>query len=523
MLGMMKKYVRQRIRTFVPLVCLGLSVFPVRAACADTAKTEKPFGYEQVVDIARKLSQEAYKLPTEEMAAAPKDLSYDDYRMIRFKREAALWRGTALFEAQFYHQGFLFNVPVKFFEVVDGKLNAIKYNREWFKIEPQVEPKVPPSKNYGLAGFKLMYPIHRSDIVDDIGVFLGASYWRVVGRQNNFGLSGRGLAIDTGEPSGEEFPYFSGIWLLRPQATDTSVTFYALLDSRSVTGAYRFVLQPGQNTEMDCLATLFFRDRSRKFGIAPLTSMYMQGENSSRRFTDFRPEVHDSDGLLMKTGQGDWLWRPLENPRETVRISRFVDMNPRGFGLLQRDRRYESYLDLETRYQNRASVWIEPLGDWGAGSVELVEIPSDRESNDNIVTYWVPKTVPEHELTLHYRVSVGRNVPRTETARVIRTLSQPVRLAADDAEKVETRRFIVDFAGEELKALNGNQPVHPELFISGGKFMELVALKDDETGQWRATFLVTKNLNEAVDLRMHLTLHGRRLSESWMYLWDRQS
>lgn len=515
----------QTVRLLYPVALIVCSLTIGLGTAAAEMSSEQPpqFGYDQVVELAKQLAERDYQTPAEP-AAALRELSYDDYRKIRFRRDQALWRGEALFQAQFFHSGFLFTAPVSVDEIIGGEAREVRYSRDMFQLDPDVAVKVPLAADYPLAGFKLMYPLHRSDVVDDIAVFLGASYFRLAGRGDNFGLSARGLAVDTAEPSGEEFPYFSKAWLVRPAEKDTAATVYALLDSKSVTGAYRFMIEPGQPTIVYCAATLFFRDKGRKFGFAPLTSMFLQGENSVSRFPDFRPEVHDSDGLMIETGQGERIWRPLENPRDRVRISRFLDMNPRGFGLAQRDQRYENYLDLEARYHRRPTIWIEPAGQWGAGSVELVEIPVDRETNDNIVAYWVPQDKVGDRIELRYKMSTGRAVPAWPTGRVARTLSQRIPPADGAADsEIDTRRFIIDFAGGELGELAANQPVHPEFNMSNGSFSELVAFKDEETHGWRVAFLASRKISQPSDLKLRLTLYGRVISESWAYLWDQQS
>ena len=218
--------------------------------------------------------------------------------------------------------------------------------------------------------------------------FLGASYFRGLAKGQKYGLSARGLAINTAEMIGEEFPIFKEFWLQKPKTKDKVITLYALLDSKSVSGAYRFEIIPGANTIMNIEAHLFPRENIQKIGIAPLTSMFLFGENNKNDFDDFRLEVHDSDGLLVHNGHGEWLWRPLDNSKK-LRISSFVDNGVKGFGLLQRDRDLSNYQDFEANYQSRPSAWVEPLENWNDGYVQLVEIPSRQEIHDNIVAYWV--------------------------------------------------------------------------------------------------------------------------------------
>ncbi|MCB0323289.1 MAG: glucan biosynthesis protein [Bdellovibrionales bacterium] len=497
---------------------------PVKPQAQQSESEAPTVDFGTVIAIARELASADYRPP----ATLPShllNLSYDHYRMIRFHRDRALWSGNALFQVEFFHPGFLYNIPVTMHELDQGVSRHIPFTSELFRFDDDAGRIVKTREDLGFAGIRITYPLHKAAVQDEVGVFLGASYFRLVSRGLNFGLSARGLAVDTAGARGEEFPYFSQLWLQKPQPQQDTLTVYALLESRSVTGAYSFVLQPGQQTVVDCTATLFFRDRNRKFGIAPLTSMFLKGEGGPRRVRDFRPETHDSDGLLIRTGRGDnqWLWRPLHNPALQVQTSQFLDVNPRGFGLLQRDRNFLSYLDVEARYHNRPSIWIEPQGDWGAGAVELIEIPTNDETNDNIVAYWVPKELAEEHLTLRYRMIVDSDGPETGLAKVVRTLvaDSGIHVPANDpdADTVK-RRFIVDFSSDAIAALGEDQPLTPDIAMSSGRFSEMSVFKNNDNGEWRVMFLAERPRSTAADLRLSLSLNGRRMTETWMYLWN---
>jgi glucan biosynthesis protein len=164
---------------------------------------------------------------------------------------------------------------------------------------------------------------------------------------------------------------------------------HALLDSPSAAAAFRFTIHPGERTVFDTELALYPRAEIATVGIAPLTSMFLFDASERTRIDDYRTAVHDSNGLLLRTGKGEQIWRPLANPRE-LQISAFTDRGRRGFGLMQRSRALGDYQDLEARYENRLSLWVEPARDWGEGVVELVEIPTDREVNDNVVAFWRP-------------------------------------------------------------------------------------------------------------------------------------
>lgn len=290
---------------------------------------------------------------------------------------------------------------------------------------------------------------------------------------------------------------------------------YALLDSQSLTGAYEFIIRPGERTAMEIRMALFERKRPKEIGIAPLTSMFLFGEARPRPISDWRPEVHDSDGLLLSSGTGEWIWRPLVNP-EKLQISYFELTNPRGFGLLQRDRAFRDYEDLEARQELRPSAWITPTGSWGKGQVKLVEIPSPRESNDNIVAYWVPKDLPPvgQALELAYKISFQNDDPlETASGRVAAT-----RMSAPD--KDDSRRFFVlDFEGENLKAMPASAGVKGVITVGqDGQLLKQNSYKNSVTGGWRVTFEVKPSKDKPVELRAFLQREKDILSETWSYV-----
>ena len=306
------------------------------------------FSYADVVAEAERLASSAYVEDTTPLPQELLDMDYDDYRSIRYQREKGPWYNQKLpFEVQFFHLGSLFKHPVKVYEITSGKVSPLNYDSLAFRLGDKA---LFPFSNLGYAGFRLHYPLNRKDYFDELVAFLGASYFRGLGSGQRYGLSARGLAVDTGLISGEEFPEFTTFWLQKPQKKDKKIELYALLNSPRITGAYSFIITPGQTTTMDIKAVLFPRAPIEKVGMAPLTSMYLFGENTKNRFFDHRLEVHDSDGLLVHNGNSEWLWRPLDN-NPKMRISSFVDQDVKGFGLLQRDQDASHYLDFEAYYE----------------------------------------------------------------------------------------------------------------------------------------------------------------------------
>lgn len=483
----------------------------------------EPFSFETVRRLARERAAKPYKDTSPELPESFTQLGYDEYRDIRYRPASALWRGQSLFEVQFFHRGFNFRERVNIFEVSADGVRPIGYDPALFDLSRLDVPKDLPPET-GFAGLRVHYPLHTPVHKDEVIVFLGASYFRMLGRRQVYGLSARGLAVDTAAQEGEEFPRFTDFWLVRPESRARTLTVYGLLDSPSITGAYQFDVRPGTVTQVEVTAELYPRKDIGKLGIAPLTSMFLFGENGSdRRFDDFRPEVHDSDGLLMHTGHGEWLWRPLVNPRE-LRVTRFSDDGPRGFGLVQRDRNFESYQDNESRFHARPSYWVEPLGHWGKGSVELVEIPSNEEIHDNIVAYWVPQEPVRQgqTLELRYLVSAFAHSWRWPPGgRAIATRIGSAAVGGYDANLPESvRRVVIDFAGGDLAVLDRTQPVEAQITVHGGTFDAVAVEQLGDSGIWRAAFRLMPEGKEPVEMRCYLSLYGEALTETWTYLWS---
>ncbi len=426
-----------------------------------------------------------------------------------------------MFEVQFFHRGFTFDRKVNINEIVGSAVRAVPYNPLMFEFGKLVPPIKLPAE-LGFAGFRVHYPLNSPAFKDEVIVFLGASYFRVLGRNQLYGMSARGLAVNTATEGGEEFPYFTDFWLVRPEPQQRSLTVYALLDSPSVTGAYHFEIRPGSTTQVEVSGELYPRRAIEKIGLAPLTSMFLFGENTggSRRFDDYRPEVHDSDGLMTQTGTGEWAWRPLVNPH-SLRVNRFMDEHPRGFGLIQRDRDATHYQDVESHFQLRPSYWVEPLGDWGRGGVELVEIPTDEEIHDNIVAYWVPEAAvqPHKAISFAYLLhAYSRSALWPPGGRVISTRTGAV-LGNNSQALSGQRRLVVDFAGGDLDDLYAAQPVQAQITSNGGEVEDVTVQRLPQSAVWRVAFRLKPTGDRAVDLRCFLTLNGEALTETWTYLW----
>ncbi len=477
------------------------------------------FGLDEVIQQASELAQQDWQAPDEPRSAI-NDLSYDQYRAIRFDPEQALWADASDYRVQFFHPGFLYPDRIPINEVVDRRARPVPFKPENFRFDAPLDG--PPLEDAaGYAGFRVHYPINRSDRHDEFLVFLGASYFRLIGRDQNYGLSARGLALDSGGQQPEEFPAFREFWLVRPGAEEDLVVL-ALLDSPSVTGAYRFAITPGSPSSMLVDAYLFAREDLGRAGIAPLTSMYTHGDTGPLWSDDFRPRVHDSDGLAVLDSRGQMQWRPLSN-RGEVRISAFVDSAaPRGFGLEQRRAELRDFEDLEARYERRPGKWIEPLGgDWGAGQVELIEIPTADETHDNIVVFWVPEMPILAGQSRHFRyrlTTLDAGVPDHGPARVAQTRTGRTGTPGEDKwRQRQQRRFVIDFQGEALEPADR---LSLAAETSAGELLEARLETMPAAGRVRAVLALAPDKDGAPsDLRAWLQYKDEPVSEIWTYVW----
>jgi len=479
------------------LACAALALASAQACAAL---------FDDVGARAQQLAQKpfvAQPKPTAPVAASD-TLTYDQYRDIRFRPDHSLWRDQKLpFEVQFFHPGFVNTETVKVHEVeAGGAEHELKFDTANFDYGHNKAPSKALASGY--SGFRVHFPINNATHKDEVIVFQGASYFRAIGRDQRYGLSARGLAVDTVGAGAEEFPRFTEFWLEKPAADATSLVITALLDSKSVTGAYRFVVTPGADTVVDVQARLYLRKDVKTLGIAPLTSMFFSGENQPQP-GDFRPEVHDSDGLMVQTGNGEWLWRPLSNPKNILVTSFAAPSSVKGFGLMQRDHAFASYEDDEARYELRPSAWITPVGDWGPGRVELVQLNTVDETNDNIVAYWVPARLPAvgTPLDLAYRMRWQGNaeqhppgawVTQTRSGRSFATLGKG------------EEQVIVDFTGPSLAALPADAKV--EAVVTGVANVDVVSTnvyRNEANGTWRlALRFKQRQSDQPVELRAFL-------------------
>jgi periplasmic glucans biosynthesis protein len=490
---------------------------------APPAQAPQPrFNFADVTRRARELAGMAFEMP----AAAPDSLTkmdFDSWRDIRFKTERAFLNTPgSQFRLQAFHPGFLYTRPVTINLLRDGVPAPIPYTANLFDYgRNRFERPLPV--NTGFGGFRLHYPLNDPRVHDELISFIGASYFRFLGMGQKYGLSARGLAIGVGAKETEEFPHFKEFWVEQPEAGADRAVVYALLDSESLTGAYRFDIYAAKDSVVEVSATLFARKRVERLGISPLTSMFFTGENDRRQLEDYRPELHDSDGLLMHTAAGEWIWRPLRNPVK-MEAAAFLDANIRGFGLMQRDRTFEHYQDLDLHYELRPSYWVEPLDDWGPGKVELFEIPTSDETNDNIVAQWAPDQTLEagQSKTWRYRITStmeeGDITPGGIARNTYRT--RPKALGSGETVTPGMTRFIVDFTDGNLQFFHKSpDQVQVVPSITNGRIVRTFLVPNPQTGGFRAGIDVDVPVGQSADVRAFLRAGTRALTETWTYPW----
>jgi len=447
------------LNRFLASLCLlaALCLQPL----SSSANTVPAFTFADVQARAQDLARSPYSA-TPAVPEFLTKLSHAEWHDIRFRPEKALWASEELpFNLQFFHPGLYYDRPVSINIFDSATVTPVAFDASLFQYGSEsLNRQAAETKGLGFAGFRIHYPLNRPDYKDEVAVFVGASYFRALAKGNYYGISSRGLALDTACAQGEEFPYFKEFWIERPAPGAKSITVYALMDSPSLAGAYRFVITPGSPTVMDVKCALFTRKNARNFekiGLAPLTSMFFYGEEKNGRSGDYRPEVHNSDGLLFESGK-NWTWMPLDNPKR-LSITTFPLNSPRGFGLMQRDGDFSRYQDLAARYEKRPALWVRPEGDWGNGTLNLVKIPTEDEMHDNIVAFWCPEkprgeaaegqTAPElpYPSMMQYGWKLFWMLP--EVAMHDLGSATSTRISRTD----NTMTFHVDFEGGMLKTL----------------------------------------------------------------------
>ena len=515
-------------------LCVTFALLLVWPALVHAKPESAQVNLDYVAKKAEERARKPFRSPRADLPAVlrQENLDYDKYREIEFRHEKAFWGDEDLpFRVEFFHPGYLYQEPVHMNEFTLTHVQPIRFVQDFFNYRAlKIQKQIPADTGY--AGFRLLNRFNDPGKWDELGAFLGASYFRLLGKGERYGLSARGLALDCGESDRpEEFPIFTDWWLGKPHKDDTQLRLYAILDSVSCVGAYEMLIQPGETTIADIEVVLFFRETNlvhavdpnrrpvQTIGVAPLTSMFWFGKNSERKFDDYRPEVHDSDGLLMHMQNGEMLWRPLNNA-SVMRHQKFATRNLRGFGLMQRERDFNAFQDIFNFYHQVPSVWVQPRGNWGEGDVHLVELSTWYEGLDNIVAFWDPRIKPKPMEP--YRIAYTLFWTREVDMKISQNRVVGTRVGADQRHE-GWREFVIDFEGPRLAVIPENSP--PEAIANcseNATIPECQVFRNPINHTWRVILKLQPKAGnkDPVDLRCTLKVGEEVVSETWTYLWS---
>ena len=485
----------------------------------EPATPPKPprFDSTQVLEMARNLARQPWRKPALDLPEPFNTLNHDQYASIERKPEAFIWRDQSIgFTIEPTPRGFIFNNSLQINVVEDGVARRIAYDPADFTFGKV--PAAAERKEVGFAGFRIWLR-GQDGALQDFCNFQGQGYFQTIGRGQPFGAAARGLAVrPVDQARGEEFPHFSAVWIERPVLAANAIIIHALLESESVTGAYRYTMRPGDATIVDTECTLFTRAALDNVGIAVTQGTFLFGPIDRRRGDDVRPAVYDVAGVQMRSGKDEWIWRPVAN-RQSIQLSAFVDDNPKGFGLLQRDRDFSNFTDDDNHWEARPSVWTEPLGDWGPGHVTLIEIPAESQVNQNIILYWRPRAplAASSETSFSFRQWWAWTPPdRPPFAVAARSRSGRVIGSPPNARR---RRFLVEFRGDALADVARFPEVTARVTTMQGAIMssKLTLARHEKAA--RVTFDVDAGNEPHTELRLLLESAGKPISETWLYRW----
>jgi periplasmic glucans biosynthesis protein len=506
-------------RTWLKLAAstAAAAVFPLPAFAQSNADSSQPFSEDLLDAAARRRADEPYKAPEKRVDEALAGLTYEQYsRAIVYKEADAIWRkdGGAFWLEPYLTAGTFFAFPVELYSVEGSRAIKIPYSAQSFDFFAPAKPPATPSQS-DFAGFHALAQIDRQGVFRDFLIFLGATNFRAVAAGQVFGVSARALAINTGQAGGEDFPLFRSFWIERPKPGEQSLTVHALLDSVSAVGRFKFTVTPGYETIIETEAVIYPRRRIAYAGIAPIASRFFFGPSVPPKRRDYRPRVHDSEALYIVNGAGEQIWRPLLNP-ERLQFSVFLDKGPKGFGLIQKNRSFANYQDTEQQFEKRPSLWIEPLGDWGEGSIDLIELPALEEINENIVCFWRPKDGlgPGIGHRFRYRMHWCWNPP-----------FESKKAAVEQTRIGETKTgdvlFIVDFSNSGPCDGCGDGSHTANVTASAGDVRNVRLLPGPGAGMQRLRFDYAPSGSDPVDLRAQLLVNGKVVSDTWIFRWAR--
>ncbi len=486
------------------------AVLEAASAVAEPLAAPTPFPDGSVLAKARELAKSAFKPPNAALPEPFSSLTFDQYAAIRRKPGSAIWGDAhSPFALEPLHRGFLFTAPVELYVVENGAAERMIYDPSLFEFGKIAPPAALP--DLGFSGVRVLKGADAAGW-QDAAIFQGATFFRSLARGQNFGLTARGLSIRTGDAEGEEFPLFRALWIEKPSPAQDILVIHALLDSESVSGAFRFTLRSEETTIIDTELTLIARADVGHLGLAAMAGAYLFGALDHRYADDVRPNVSDVGGLQILTGAGEWIWRPVAN-RSTLQISAFGDRNLRGFGMLQRNRNFDAYNDDDTHWELMPSLWIEPIGDWGEGEVLLLEIPSDSETNDNIIAQWRPKTGLSAGAAVSY--AYRQFWCWTPPARPDLAIAMTSRVGRSGRK----RRFVIEFVSDTFADPQRAAAVSAAVEAAPGQIGDIRLFPYRDRRSIRVHFDLDPGSESYSELRVVLKADGKPASETWLYRW----
>lgn len=457
----------------------------------------RTFSWDVLRRQAAALATRSYRAPAPVNAVAAQD--YDTTNALRYRAEATIGDAVRLLPLSRTAA-----VPIRLHLIEGGGAREILFSPDLFETKDG-------HGALGIAGFRALNPGHDSDWL----AFLGASYFRSAGSENQFGLSARAIAIDTGIDGREEFPTFTTFWI-EPHGRERLVV-YALLDGQSVTGGFRFDSRlTADGVVQDVASTLHFRRDVTRLGIAPSTSMFWYGEGDRAAAVDWRPEIHDSDGLAILGRSGERTWRPLVNPR-TPTFNTFLETDPMGFGLIQRDRDFDHYQDDGAFYHRRPNLWVEPKGRWGRGAVSLYVFPTDGETTDNVVSFWTPEAAPRAgaALAFDYRLTWTSRDPVPPAPSRAVAVWTGIAGRPGLAPRPGERKLVIDFVGPALTGLDLNSGVVAHVDVTHGEIVESRPYPVlGHPDMWRVMVDVAPTGTDPAEVRLWIGRGNMALSET---------
>ena len=480
------------------------------APAAPSAPAPAPFTADNVIEMARQLAKTPFKAPKPTLPDPFANLTYDQYVAIRSQPGAALWNADNVgFALEPLHRGFIFSTPMDINIVENGAPRRVPYDRSAFDFGKLQLPADLP--DIGFSGFRVLTAVEGQGL-QEVAIYQGASFFRAKARGQTTGVTARGLSIRTGDPEGEEFPLFRSVWIEKPTLASNALVIHALLDSVSLTGAFRFTLRPGEATIIDTELTVFTRAAVDHIGLGTMSGVYLFGDLDRPKIADVRPNVYEINGLQMLTAKGEWIWRPVAN-RDTLQISAFGDPNMRGFGLLQRSRSFYTFQDDDQHWESRPSLWIEPIGDWGEGQIQLLEIPTESENNGNIIAQW------------RSNAGLGEGATQSFAYRQFWCWTPPARptLATCTGVRMgkigKNTRFVLEFSSEMFSDATRSSQIKANIVAHPGQTVWSRTFVSAERKSVRVAFDLDPGSELFSELRVVLELSGQPASETWLYRW----